>query len=214
VDYIRTNLFFELVHKKGKTFGPNRLSRRKWYPGDPVPEVFKDRSEDRGGDITVRKEDPTGDDPLRLEEFYEEINLREGFYHGIILDDLLMNLGRSESRVKNGPENSREVFAEVAETKGDENRENSENGSEEEELGSYDDNWYSDHAKNQEEMLSKIKRYLMTKDLSELEVMTTDQARFVRQALHYWLDKEDGRLYRKNADGGNPQLVVGISERM
>jgi len=179
VDYIRTNLFFELVHKKGKTFGPNRLSRRKWYPGDPVPEVFKDRSEDRGGDITVRKEDPTGDDPLRLEEFYEEINLREGFYHGIILDDLLMNLGRSESRVKNGPENSREVFAEVAETKGDENRENSENGSEEEELGSYDDNWYSDHAKNQEEMLSKIKRYLMTKDLSELEVMTTDQARFV-----------------------------------
>jgi len=32
--------------------------------------------------------------------------------------------------------------------------------------------------------------------------------------LHYWLDKEDGKLYRKNASGGNPQLVTGIPERM
>jgi len=28
VDYIWTNFFFELVHKKGKTFGPDGLSRR------------------------------------------------------------------------------------------------------------------------------------------------------------------------------------------
>jgi len=54
VDYIRTNFFFELVHKKGKTFGPDRLSRRQWYPGDPIPEDFADRSEDGGGDIVVR----------------------------------------------------------------------------------------------------------------------------------------------------------------
>jgi len=30
---------------------------------------------------------------LRLKEFYDGINLREGFYYGIILDDPLMNLG-------------------------------------------------------------------------------------------------------------------------
>jgi len=63
-------------------------------------------------------------------------------------------------------------------------------------------------------MLSKIKRYLMIKDLSELGVMTADQARFVRQASHYWLDREDGKLYRKNVGRGNPQLVIEISERM
>jgi len=68
--------------------------------------------------------------------------------------------------------------------------------------------------KNQEKMLSKIKRYLTTKDLSELGVMTTDQARLMQQVLHYWLDKENRKLYRKNAGRGNPQLVVGISERM
>jgi len=51
---------------------------------------------------------------LRLEEFYDEINSREGFYHGIVLDNLLMTLGRSEARIKNGPEGSRAVFTEVA----------------------------------------------------------------------------------------------------
>jgi len=35
VDYIQTHFFFKIVHKKGKTFGPDSLSRRKWYPGDP-----------------------------------------------------------------------------------------------------------------------------------------------------------------------------------
>jgi len=179
VDYIRTNFFFELVHKKGNTFGPDRLSRQKWYPGDPVPKVFKDGLEDGGGDITIRKEDPTEDDPMRLEEFYEEIDSREGFYHGIVLDDPLINLGRSEVRVKNRPESSREIFAEVTEIEGDKSDESSGDNPEEEELGDYNNNQCSDHAKYQEEMLSKIKRYLTTKDLSELGVLTTDQARFV-----------------------------------
>jgi len=134
------NFFFELVHKKGKTFGPDRLLRRKWYPGDPVPKVFKDGSENGGRDIAVRKEDPTGDNPLRLEDFYEEINSREGFCHGIILDDLLMNLERSEVRVKNRPKSLREVFAEVMEIKGNENDKNSGDNPEEEELGNYDNN--------------------------------------------------------------------------
>jgi len=122
---------------------------------------------------------------------------------GIVLDDPLMTLGRSEARVKNGPENSREIFAEVMKPVEDENNENSGDNSEEKKLGNYDNNWYSDHIKYQEEMLSKIKRYLITKDLSELGVMTTDQARFVQQASHYWLDKEDRKLYRKNAGRGN-----------
>ena len=44
--------------------------------------------------------------------------------------------------------------------------------------------------------------------------MNTEQAKFVRQALHYWLDKKDGKLYRKNAGGGNPQLFIGIDNQM
>jgi len=85
-----------------------------------------------------------------------------------------MTLGKSKVRIKNGLGSLRAVFAEVMRPKGDKNDENSGNDSEEEELGNYDDNWYSDHAKNQEEMLSKIKRYLTTKNLLELGVITTD----------------------------------------
>jgi len=65
VDYIRTNFFFELVHKKEKTFGLERLLRRKWYPENTMPERFKDGSEDSGRDIIVRKKGQTGDDPLK-----------------------------------------------------------------------------------------------------------------------------------------------------
>jgi len=124
VDYIRTNFFFELVHKKGKTFGPDRLSRRKWYLGDTMPERFKDRLEDGGGDIIVRKEEQTGDDLLTLEEFYDEIDSREGFYHGIMKDDPLMQLGRSEIKVIKRSECSRAAFTQAVESKGDEHDEN------------------------------------------------------------------------------------------
>jgi len=36
----------------------------------------------------------------------------------------------------------------------------------------------------------------------------------VWQVLHYWLDKKDRKLYRKNAEGGNPQLFIGIDDQM
>jgi len=92
VDYIWTNFFFELVHKRGKTFGPDGLSRQKWYPGDSLPEPFKDRSKDGGGDITIRHGGPLEEKPLELEEFYNEIDLREGFYQESIDDDPFLTL--------------------------------------------------------------------------------------------------------------------------
>jgi len=87
VDYIRTNFFFEIVHKKEKTFEPDGLSRRKWYPGDPPPEEFTDGTDDGAGDIILRKDNPQEPDPLELEEFYEEIDSIEGFLQEILRDD-------------------------------------------------------------------------------------------------------------------------------
>ena len=73
VDYIRTHFFFEIVHKKEKTFGLDGLSKRKQYPGDLQEEDFKDGTDAGAGDIVMRKEDPTSSDPLELEEFYEDV---------------------------------------------------------------------------------------------------------------------------------------------
>ena len=177
-----------------------------------MPERFKNGLEDGGGDIIVRKEGQTGDDLLTLEEFYDEIDSREGFYYGIMKDDPLMQLRRSEIKVIKRLEHSRAAFIEAVKPRGDERNKDAEDSSEEEELGIYDNNRRSDHAKYQEEILSKVKRYLTTRDLSEIGVMTVDQARFVRQVSHYWLDRKDGKLYRKNAGGGNPQLVIKIGK--
>jgi len=100
VDYIRTNFFFELVHKKGKTFGPDGLLRRWWYPGDPIPEDFVDGSEDGSGDIVVRQGGPKEEEPLELETFYEDIDSREEYYNQVMESDTLMELGHSEPEIQ------------------------------------------------------------------------------------------------------------------
>ena len=73
-------------------FGPDGLSRRKWYPGDPPPEEFTNGTDNRAGDIVLRKDNSQEPDPLELEEFYEEIDSREGFLQEILRDNGLLSL--------------------------------------------------------------------------------------------------------------------------
>jgi len=73
-------------------FGPDGLSRRKWYPGDPSPEEFTDGTDDGAGDIVLRKDNPQEPDPLELDEFYEEIDFREGFLQDILRENELLSL--------------------------------------------------------------------------------------------------------------------------
>jgi len=47
---------------------------------------------DGAGDIVMRKEDPKSLDLLELEEFYKEINSREGFYYESIEKEPLLEL--------------------------------------------------------------------------------------------------------------------------
>jgi len=150
VDYIRTNFFFEIVHKKEKTFKPDGLSRRKWYPGDPPPEEFTNGTDDGAGDIILRKDNPQEPDPLELEEFYEEIDPREGFLQEILRDDRLLSLEWQFTKdsdyfkrigcveiftetIEDGPENSLETDREE-----------------------YDDNRRSENAKRLEDRLIKV----------------------------------------------------------
>jgi len=65
-------------------FRPDGLSRRKWYPGDLSTKEFTDGTDDRAGDIVLRKDNSQEPDPLDLEEFYGEIDSREGFLQDIL----------------------------------------------------------------------------------------------------------------------------------
>ncbi|XP_006462350.1 hypothetical protein AGABI2DRAFT_151831 [Agaricus bisporus var. bisporus H97] len=93
IDYIRTNFQFTLLHKKGKTFGPDGLSRRKWYPGDPIERRFDDVSEDDQEDFELVKENPDDKDPLSLEAFTDDIDTRTGFMQQIMSESTEFHRG-------------------------------------------------------------------------------------------------------------------------
>jgi len=76
VDCIYTNFFFEIIHRKEKMFGPDGLSRRKWYLGDLFPKEFKYGTNDGARDIVLRKDNLQEPDPLELETYISRIDVR------------------------------------------------------------------------------------------------------------------------------------------
>ena len=78
VNYIRTNFFFEIIHKKEKTFGPDGLLRSKWYPKNSPPDRFKDGLDNKRNDIPILLEKDQEEIPLELEEIQLE-NGRGGY---------------------------------------------------------------------------------------------------------------------------------------
>ena len=79
VDYIRTKFFFKIVYKKGKTFGLDRLSRKKQYSKNLFSDRFEDSSDNEKKNILILLGKNQEEISLELEKFYENIDLRKGF---------------------------------------------------------------------------------------------------------------------------------------
>ena len=79
--------------------------------------------------------------------------------------------------IKDGPENSLETDREE-----------------------YNDNRQSENAKRLEDRLIKVQELLAARGTGRLETLSAEQASLVHTSSHYWLDKEDGRLYKKNTE--------------
>jgi len=65
-----------------------------------------------------------------------------------------------------------------------------------------------------ENRLIKVRELLAVRDTGRLKTLSAEQAGLVRTSSHYWLDKEDGRLYKKNTENNGLQLVVVKENRM
>jgi len=65
-----------------------------------------------------------------------------------------------------------------------------------------------------EDRLIKVRELLAVRGAGRLETLSAEQASLVRTSSHYWLDKEDGRLYKKNTENNGLQLVVVEENRM
>jgi len=150
----------------------------------------------------VRNEDHKSLDPLELEEFYEEINSKEGFFYESIEKEPLLELERNlvkDSRRSNNNK-TRDIFLKTASEEPKQNLESSHK--------EYDDNKRSNHAKRADERIKQIRELLATKSKRFFGKLTMEQASLVRVASHYWLDKGDGKLYKKNVGNDSLQLVV------
>jgi len=63
--------------------------RGKWYLRNPPSDRFKDSSDNEKDDIPILLEKKMA---LKLEEFYEDIDLREGFFYEELVKDLVYQL--------------------------------------------------------------------------------------------------------------------------
>ncbi|KAF7773662.1 hypothetical protein Agabi119p4_5829 [Agaricus bisporus var. burnettii] len=220
VDYIRTHFHFMLLHKKGKSFGPDGLSRRKWYPGNPLARRFDDGSEDGEEDFELVKENPDDEDPLPLEAFVDEIDNRTGYLQQIINDTPVYQLARvaTEQEIQqrarlatsdNCLATYKVFLGQVATLE-----QSALEASEDDQISPYNEDRRTLEAKRQDAQLPAIREWLANDPKNvDLHKMSPAKARFVRAASHFWLDKE-GRLFRKIAGSGFPQLVVEIEDRM
>ncbi|KXN91842.1 hypothetical protein AN958_11661, partial [Leucoagaricus sp. SymC.cos] len=77
------NFQFTMVHKEGKIFGPDGLSRQRYYPGDKTTRNFDDGTDDEGEEFELEKATPETSDPLPLDEFWDDINTRTGFMNEV-----------------------------------------------------------------------------------------------------------------------------------
>jgi len=65
-----------------------------------------------------------------------------------------------------------------------------------------------------EDRLIKVRELLAVRGTGRLKTLSAEQASLVHTSSHYWLDKEDGRLYKKNTENNGLQLVVVEEDRM
>lgn len=89
VNYIRTNLFFEITNKKEKTFELDGLLRRKQYPGNLSLDRFENGLDDEKSDIPILLKKYQEEIFLKLEEFYKDINLQEDFFYEKFVEDMV-----------------------------------------------------------------------------------------------------------------------------
>jgi len=98
----------------------------------------------------LRKNNPQEPDPLELDEFYEEIDSREGFLQDILREDRLLSLEQQFNN-DNSPSNKIRAMKVFTETIEDSTENSLETDREE-----YDNNRRSENAKRLEDKLVKV----------------------------------------------------------
>ena len=215
---------FTLVHKSGRTFGPDGLSRRDPQPGDPEhinPDEGLDEPE---GPLEFVNPYEGVDNPLDFEDFKHDIDTRGGYLNAVALDisdfeedltqaqyeaaDFTDTIKQNMSTGRFGPERERffEQMINTSEIPEGKLRFNPDSAEE------YQEDHRTKTAKLQDDRLPLIKEWLRDPSLRPEGLDDRQYLRFARQASNFFLDP-DGRFYRKAIDSSH-KLVVDKNHRM
>ena len=219
---------FKLKHVAGKTFAPDGLSRRRKQPGDEeVPNL------EIGYDDNPPPEDhPEWEQgipqPLSLEDFKHDIDTRGGyeqqvvemptwegdfveecltaFYSEAKIDEVVKSAYLSEGLpvpqyIMSQVRDEEPLMPELKYKLDPEHRED------------YPEGHRSGVAKELDDRLELVKEWLKDPLIRPKEIRKRDYPKFVRYASLFFLDKDSGRLYRRD-DGGAHKLVVSKEYRM
>jgi hypothetical protein len=214
---------FTLVHKAGKGFGPDGLSRRDARLGDPVYPDPDDGYDEPSGPLRFINPTEGLDDPLELSDFKEEIDTRGGY-----LFQLAKEISDFEVEVNNAWAGEAAFIGEVKQHLGlgrfgiqreaylkqlvnttvipDEKFKYDPNVRE-----VYDESKRTPTALEQDKNLPLIKEWLKRPQKRPKGMTDRAYLKFARQASNFFLDPE-GRMYRKNIDSAH-QLVVDKNHR-
>lgn len=215
---------FTLVHKSGRTFGPDGLSRRDPQPGDPE-RVNPDADLDEPV-LPLNFINPEAgiDDPLEFDDFKKDIDSRGGYIQKLALDvadfeedcaaaqlheaGFIGHLKTHKGSGKYGAQQL-EYFEQLISTTliPEENFRYDPEKSE-----PYPEDQRTKTAKLQDETLPLIKEWLMNPSFKPKEMSEKEFERFTRQAGNFFVD-EEGRLYRRGLESAH-KLVVEKDKRM
>ena len=78
----------------------------------------------------------------------------------------------------------------------------------------YNSNRRSEYTKRINKKITKIRKLLVTKSNRAFKAMMSEQTSLIEAVLHYWLDKGNRKLYKKNTRNNSLQLVVAKEDRI
>lgn len=215
---------FKLVHKAGRTFGPDGLSRRDAMPGDPVHPNPEEGLDEPEGPLEFINPYDGVDDPLDFDDFKYDIDTRGGYFHGIATciadfeddlvtarEDTLQFVDKIKEHLSSGRlgKGREEFFQQLINTSVIPELEMRYDPDVEE---PYIETHRSATSKLQDEKVPLIKEWLKNPDKRPEGLNDKQYDRFVRQASGFFVD-EEGRLYRRGVDAEH-KLVVDKSHRM
>ena len=217
---------FTLRHKSGKTFGPDGLSRRDPYPGDPQFTSSEEFEDEPYGPPELEVDEDTKCELLDIEQFKDFIDNRKGYHLGVAksFKDILIDCDEARKEELALLVKAKKQVVDKARMNGSSRKEAvllSETilpelpPIHEHEIPAEDD-YYEGHrteaAIRADERLLYVKQWLLDRTVRPIGMDDNEYLSFIRFASHFFVDK-DGKLFRRGIGCMN-KLVIEKKNRM